>query len=92
MSDHLFALNFDVIYAAFYDMFSIICGKNIDTEAVFSPLKKIEDVIFAYIGKYLPNVEKCIIDIRNVYPCRFVCNGMGLNTCINEDGINTVNS
>lgn len=40
MSDHLFALNFDVIYAAFYDMFSIICGKNIDTEAVFSPLKK----------------------------------------------------
>lgn len=58
MSDHLFALNFDVIYAAFYDMFSIICGKNIDTEAVFSPLKKnrrcnicLHRQIFAQCGK-----------------------------------------
>lgn len=85
MSDHLFSFNFDVVYATFYDLLLILVTGYGDTEKALDPLFSIETVLFKYLNKYFPNIEKSLISLKQIFPCRFVRNNIRTTTTIDEN-------
>lgn len=87
MSDHLFALNFDILYVVYYELMSIILGLKDDFYGVLKPLRSIEEVIFTYLKKHVHNLEKKLINMKEICPSKFCRNNVGQIITIDDKGI-----